>query len=210
MEHRKANKKGNFCACPDGTLNYIYLTRVRVWNLLIRSSPTNHGEGLTEKAGSKRQAGRQARLARQGKARLAGGKGKARQAEQCPEPRIVGCDRVCERSVNSPFCPNPRHSQNVANGEYSARCLGKSTKLAGILQQDAGRVPCPPSVKQSFRFFASALGTRLAPDLGLRAATLASTPRERKRNRLNLRGASRTMLFRDFRAKKWADRKQRV
>ena len=51
-----------------------------MWNLLIRSSPTNHGEGLTEKAGSKRQAGRQARLARQGKARQGKAGGKAGQA----------------------------------------------------------------------------------------------------------------------------------
>ena len=150
-----------------------------------------------------------------GKARLGrregkAGRYKARQAEQCPEPRIVGCDRVCERSVNSPFCPYPRRSRNVANGEYSQKIQKKSTKLAKCLQEDAGRVPCTPCVNQSFRFSAAPSYLPSEPDLGLRAATLARTPRERKRNRLNLRGASRTMLFRDFRAKKWADRKQRV
>ena len=171
-----------------------------------------HGEGLIDKAGSKRQAGRQARLARQGKARQGRREGRpgGRQPEQCPEPRIVGCDRVCERSVNSPFCPYPRRSQNVANGEYSAVICHNSTKIAKCLQEDAGRVPCTPCVNPDVRFSAAPSYLPSEPDLGLRAATLASTPRERKRNRLNLRGASRTMLFRDFRAKKWADRKQRV
>ena len=65
-------------ACP-AEICFIRVSELketgRIFLFLLFPVELYHGEGLTDKAGSKRQAGRQARLARQGKAR----QGKARQ-----------------------------------------------------------------------------------------------------------------------------------
>ena len=94
-----------------------------------------HGEGLTDKAGSKRQAGRQARLARQGKARQGKAGGKAGQAvdnqNSVRSRGLLGPIMGDASGVSiAPISAYPRRNEIRPDWQYTKTELSRVTKLA--------------------------------------------------------------------------------